>query len=68
MDFLVWIISFGFLPPMALTVVAIVNNSDNSVISESGSKKSNRDLFTLLAVLSITLVAVIGLLGYFGKL
>lgn len=53
---------------MALTVVAIVNNSDNSVISESGSKKSNRDLFILLAVLSITLVAVIGLLGYFGKL
>lgn len=53
---------------MGVTVIAIVDNSDRSVISESGSKNPNRDLFILLAVLSITLVAVISLLGYFGKL
>lgn len=53
---------------MGVTVIAIVDNSDKSVISESDSKNPNRDLFILLAVLSITLVAVIGLLGYFGKL
>lgn len=53
---------------MGVTVIAIVDNSDKSVISESDSKNPNRDLFILLAVLSITLVAVISLLGYFGKL
>lgn len=37
-------------------------------VLESESENPNRDLFILLAVLSITLVAVIGLLGYFGKL
>jgi len=65
LDFLVWIIAVVFLPLMGVTVIAIVTNT---LMPKSGSKNSNRDLFTLLAVLSITLVAVISLLGYFGKL
>ena len=65
MDFLVWIIAVVFLPPVFLIVAAIATNT---CMPKSGSKNSNRDLFILLAVLSITLAAVTGLLGYFGKL
>lgn len=57
----------AFLLSILITVIAIADNSTMPVL-ESESENPNRDLFILLVILGITLVAVTGLLGYFGKL
>ena len=57
----------AFLLSILITVIAIADNSTIPVL-ESESENPNRDLFILLVILGITLVAVTGLLGYFGKL
>ena len=67
MGFLIFMIVGTFLLSILITVIAIADNSTMPVL-ESESENPNRDLFILLVILGITLVAVTGLLGYFGKL
>lgn len=63
LDVLIFIILFVF-PPLLFVIVSTV--ASNSTMSDS--KNPNRDLLILLAILGITLAAVTGFLGYFGKL